>query len=239
MAGTSTGGILALGLGLGLSGAELLDFYRREGPRIFPALRLTRKFRPRPPLPRSSSRHASPSTRARPTSMASCGRTIRLDGSCWVHPLPQLPRPELLIPTLRDASPPPRRAKALASPSLPYQGNRPGLGRGKTGRHGPKARLLGFLPAPCPPRLRERQSPVPSTRAHGEGLAPRHGGPGCPLRIRTSVVASREAPSAAPPHPSVAWRTARRMTAESARRESEPRAGHENAPSQPQNGMRS
>lgn len=34
--GTSTGGILAIGLGLGLSAAELLSFYEAEGPRIFP-----------------------------------------------------------------------------------------------------------------------------------------------------------------------------------------------------------
>lgn len=37
IAGTSTGGILALGLGLGLSPSEILGFYRSFGPRIFPA----------------------------------------------------------------------------------------------------------------------------------------------------------------------------------------------------------
>lgn len=34
--GTSTGGILAIALGMGLEPAELVDFYREHGPRIFP-----------------------------------------------------------------------------------------------------------------------------------------------------------------------------------------------------------
>jgi len=34
--GTSTGGILAIGLGLGLSGEKMLDFYKERGPAIFP-----------------------------------------------------------------------------------------------------------------------------------------------------------------------------------------------------------
>lgn len=33
--GTSTGGIIAIGLGLGLSPAEMLDFYKKHGPEIF------------------------------------------------------------------------------------------------------------------------------------------------------------------------------------------------------------
>lgn len=36
IAGTSTGGILAIGMGLGLSGEEALNFYRERGPVIFP-----------------------------------------------------------------------------------------------------------------------------------------------------------------------------------------------------------
>lgn len=36
IAGTSTGGIIAIGLGLGLSAEELLEFYKAEGPAIFP-----------------------------------------------------------------------------------------------------------------------------------------------------------------------------------------------------------
>lgn len=40
IAGTSTGGILALGLGLGLSGQQMLDFYLKRGPVIFPVTRI-------------------------------------------------------------------------------------------------------------------------------------------------------------------------------------------------------
>jgi patatin-like phospholipase/acyl hydrolase len=36
IAGTSTGGILAIGLGLGLSAGEMVRFYREQGPAIFP-----------------------------------------------------------------------------------------------------------------------------------------------------------------------------------------------------------
>jgi predicted acylesterase/phospholipase RssA len=45
VAGTSTGGILAIGLGLGLSGQQLLDFYRQRGPIIFPVTSLVKKVR--------------------------------------------------------------------------------------------------------------------------------------------------------------------------------------------------
>jgi len=45
IAGTSTGGILAIALGLGLSGKEMLDFYRERGPVIFPVTRLRSRFR--------------------------------------------------------------------------------------------------------------------------------------------------------------------------------------------------
>jgi len=37
IAGTSTGGIVALGLGLGMSAAEIVSFYENDGPRIFSA----------------------------------------------------------------------------------------------------------------------------------------------------------------------------------------------------------
>jgi len=43
--GTSTGGILAIGLGLGLPAERVLQFYRDQGPRIFPVTRFTRRFR--------------------------------------------------------------------------------------------------------------------------------------------------------------------------------------------------
>jgi predicted acylesterase/phospholipase RssA len=36
IAGTSTGGLLAIGLGLGLTPAQMLDFYQKEGGNIFP-----------------------------------------------------------------------------------------------------------------------------------------------------------------------------------------------------------
>lgn len=36
IAGTSTGGIIAIGLGLGMKPREIVEFYLREGPRIFP-----------------------------------------------------------------------------------------------------------------------------------------------------------------------------------------------------------
>ena len=38
IAGTSTGGIIALGLGLGIPTAEITGFYRDDGRRIFPPL---------------------------------------------------------------------------------------------------------------------------------------------------------------------------------------------------------
>ena len=39
IAGTSTGGILALGLGLGLRPRDMLEFYRKRGPVVFPIAR--------------------------------------------------------------------------------------------------------------------------------------------------------------------------------------------------------
>lgn len=50
IAGTSTGGIIALGLGLGLSATTITTFYEKHGPHIFPAallstpIRLVRQF---------------------------------------------------------------------------------------------------------------------------------------------------------------------------------------------------
>lgn len=44
IAGTSTGGIIALGLGLGISAAEILHFYRERGPTIFDQAPLTGAF---------------------------------------------------------------------------------------------------------------------------------------------------------------------------------------------------
>ena len=45
IAGTSTGGILAIGLGLGLSPTEMLNFYRKKGPTIFPLMRRHQRIR--------------------------------------------------------------------------------------------------------------------------------------------------------------------------------------------------
>ena len=44
VAGTSTGAILAIGLGLGLKPVEMLDFYRKQGPKIFPKDRKLRHW---------------------------------------------------------------------------------------------------------------------------------------------------------------------------------------------------
>jgi patatin-like phospholipase/acyl hydrolase len=41
--GTSTGGILAIGLSMGISAAVLLEFYRKRGPVIFPAMSLVER----------------------------------------------------------------------------------------------------------------------------------------------------------------------------------------------------
>lgn len=44
IAGTSTGGILAVGLGMGLSPRDMMNFYRDRGPIIFPIMRLHHKL---------------------------------------------------------------------------------------------------------------------------------------------------------------------------------------------------
>ena len=43
IAGTSTGGILALGLGAGLTASEILQMYLEEGHRVFPLSRIHRR----------------------------------------------------------------------------------------------------------------------------------------------------------------------------------------------------
>jgi len=45
IAGTSTGGILAVGLGMGLTPLQMLEFYREKGPVIFPVTRLLGNLR--------------------------------------------------------------------------------------------------------------------------------------------------------------------------------------------------
>jgi uncharacterized protein len=44
VAGTSTGGIIALGLGLGLTAGEILEFYKKQGPKIFPNMMAQQKL---------------------------------------------------------------------------------------------------------------------------------------------------------------------------------------------------
>jgi uncharacterized protein len=44
IAGTSTGGILALGLGMGLTASEILAFYEERGPTVFPTTSLGSKW---------------------------------------------------------------------------------------------------------------------------------------------------------------------------------------------------
>ena len=41
--GTSTGGLIAIALGLGIPAEEVLDFYQREGPNIFPSMGIQRR----------------------------------------------------------------------------------------------------------------------------------------------------------------------------------------------------
>jgi hypothetical protein len=43
--GTSTGGIVALGLGMGFTAEQMLSFYREHGPRIFPSNRWLWRWR--------------------------------------------------------------------------------------------------------------------------------------------------------------------------------------------------
>ena len=45
IAGTSTGGILAIGLGMGMDADNMLKFYRERGPIIFPIMRFHRRWR--------------------------------------------------------------------------------------------------------------------------------------------------------------------------------------------------
>ena len=41
--GTSTGGIMALGLGLGKTAQDIVEFYREHGPHIFPSTSLVER----------------------------------------------------------------------------------------------------------------------------------------------------------------------------------------------------
>ena len=81
IAGTSTGAILAIGLGLGLTPKEMLDFYRTHGPKIFPKDRKLRHW--------LKSKHDSQTLRATLQSVFG-DRTLSKDSCC-----------RLVIPTVR------------------------------------------------------------------------------------------------------------------------------------------
>lgn len=81
VAGTSTGAILAIGLGLGLTPLEMLTFYRKEGPKIFPKDRQLRHW--------LKSKHESTTLR-RVLEKVFCDRKLSYDSCC-----------RLVIPTVR------------------------------------------------------------------------------------------------------------------------------------------
>jgi len=81
VAGTSTGAILAIGLGLGLSPAEMLTFYRQQGQKIFPKNRKLRHW--------LKSKHESHTLRATLQSVFG-DRKLSQDSCC-----------RLVIPTVR------------------------------------------------------------------------------------------------------------------------------------------
>lgn len=81
VAGTSTGAILAIGLGLGLTPLEILNFYKLEGPKIFPKDRKLRHW--------LRSKHESTTLRALLNKVFS-DRKLSYDSSC-----------RLVIPTVR------------------------------------------------------------------------------------------------------------------------------------------
>lgn len=81
IAGTSTGAILAIGLGLGLTPKEMLDFYRTAGPNIFPKDRKLRHW--------LKSKHDSQTLHATLRSVLG-DRTLSKDSCC-----------RLVIPTVR------------------------------------------------------------------------------------------------------------------------------------------
>lgn len=81
VAGTSTGAILAIGLGLGLTPLEMLEFYRHEGPTIFPKKRALRHW--------LKSKHDSKTLRE--TLEAALGDKTLTNNSCC----------RLVIPTVR------------------------------------------------------------------------------------------------------------------------------------------
>jgi uncharacterized protein len=95
LAGTSTGAILAIALGLGLSPLEILEFYRSNGPRIFPKDRRLRHW--------LKSKHESTTLRA--SLQEVFGERKLRDSSC-----------RLVLPTVRAIH---GEAEAIVTPHCP------------------------------------------------------------------------------------------------------------------------
>lgn len=95
LAGTSTGAILAIALGLGLSPLEILEFYRSNGPRIFPKDRRLRHW--------LKSKHESTTLR---TSLQEVFGERKLRDSCC----------RLVLPTVRAIH---GEAEAIVTPHCP------------------------------------------------------------------------------------------------------------------------
>jgi patatin-like phospholipase/acyl hydrolase len=93
VAGTSTGAILAIGLALGMKPIEMLEFYKKEGPKIFPRDRRLRHW--------LKSKHESRTLRA--TLQAVLGNQKLAEHSCC----------RLVIPTVRAVH---GEAEAIVTP---------------------------------------------------------------------------------------------------------------------------
>jgi predicted acylesterase/phospholipase RssA len=96
VAGTSTGAILAIGLGLGLAPAKILKFYKEKGPLIFPTNRKIRHF--------LKSKHDSATLREMLTEVY--GEKSMIQQSCS----------RLVIPTIRAKH---GKAEAIVTPHSP------------------------------------------------------------------------------------------------------------------------
>jgi len=96
VAGTSTGAILAIGLAMGLKPLEILDFYKKKGPQIFPKDRKLRHW--------LKSKHDSATLRELLTEVYG-NKTLAADSRC-----------RLVIPTVRAKQ---GQAEAIVTPHSP------------------------------------------------------------------------------------------------------------------------
>ncbi|OPG72285.1 Patatin [Pseudomonas ogarae] len=96
VAGTSTGAILAIGLAMGLKPREILDFYEKKGPQIFPKDRKLRHW--------LKSKHDSATLRSLLTEVYG-DKTLAADSRC-----------RLVIPTVRAKQ---GQAEAIVTPHSP------------------------------------------------------------------------------------------------------------------------